>query len=102
MRIPQIPSKFTVFTATVTAMLTVTQVAQRVGRDPETVRGWIRSGKLEARRANGRMLISESALRDIENDLFPMADLPGEWAHGDHGLAAPNWVAALRRSRGIG
>jgi hypothetical protein len=28
-----------------------------------------------------------------------MAELPEEWKVGDDGLSAPNWVAALHRSR---
>jgi hypothetical protein len=28
-----------------------------------------------------------------------MAELPDEWKLGDHGSPAPNWVAALHRSR---
>jgi hypothetical protein len=30
---------------------------------------------------------------------FLMAELPDEWRVGDDGSSAPNWVAALRRSR---
>lgn len=48
---------------TTEALLTVEQVAQRAGGvKPETVRGWIRTGKLEARRAGHRFLIPAQAL----------------------------------------
>ena len=43
-------------------MLTVLEVAQRVGRDPETVRRWIRSGKLRATKVGLQHLIAEDDL----------------------------------------
>jgi excisionase family DNA binding protein len=44
-------------------MLTVEQVAQRVGGvSPETVRDWIRRGKLAGRRAGKRLLVAPQAL----------------------------------------
>lgn len=49
--------------APVDTLLTVDQVAERAGGvTPETVREWIRSGRLEARRAGHRFLISPQAL----------------------------------------
>lgn len=48
---------------TVEALLTVEQVAVRAGGvQPETVRGWIRNGRLQAKRAGHRFLISQQAL----------------------------------------
>lgn len=45
------------------ALLTVEQVAARAGGvAPDTVREWIRAGKLEARRAGHRFLIEPRAL----------------------------------------
>lgn len=45
------------------ALLTVEQVAERAGGvRPSTVREWIRSGRLEARRAGHRFLITPRAL----------------------------------------
>ncbi len=44
-------------------LLTVEQVAKRAGGvKPETVRDWIKSGRLEASRAGHRFLISAQAL----------------------------------------
>lgn len=80
-------------------MLTVAQAADRVGRDPETIRRWIRSGRLQARRVGQHHEIEDQDLRQIEDELFPMAELPEEWRIGDDGSPAPNWVAALHRSR---
>lgn len=45
------------------ALLTVEQVAERAGGvTPETVRGWVRTGRLAARRAGHRFLIEPRAL----------------------------------------
>lgn len=84
---------------TIRGMLTVAQAADRVGKDPETVRRWIRSGRLRAKRVGRRHAISDLDLRAVEDELFPMADLPDDWKIGDDGSPAPNWVAALHRSR---
>ena len=84
---------------TMRGMLTVAEAADRVGKDPETVRRWIRSGRLRAKRVGRRHAISARDLRTVEDELFPMAELPDEWKLGDDGSPAPNWVAALHRSR---
>jgi excisionase family DNA binding protein len=84
---------------TILFMLTVAEAADRVGKDAETVRRWIRSGRLHARRVGRRHAISDQDLRAVEDELFPMAELPDEWKVGDDGSPAPNWVAALHRSR---
>jgi excisionase family DNA binding protein len=80
-------------------ILTVAEAADRVGKDPETVRRWIRSGRLHARRVGRRHAIADHDLRTVEDELFPMAELPDEWKLGDDGSLAQNWVAALHRSR---
>jgi excisionase family DNA binding protein len=80
-------------------VLTVTEVAALVGRNPETVRRWIRSGRLTAQRVGQRQMISDKDVRAIEDELFPMAQLPDHWNVGDDGSRAQNWVAALHRSR---
>lgn len=84
---------------TIRYMMTVAQAAVRLGQDRETVRNWIRSGRLRAQRITGRYVVDLSALRAVEDELFPMAELPDEWKLGDDGSPAPNWVAALRCSR---
>lgn len=84
---------------TIVHVLTIAQAADRVGRNPETIRRWIRSGRLPARRVGQHHAIEDRDLRMIEDALFPMAELPDEWQVGDDGSPAPNWVAALHRSR---
>ncbi|MGH2855513.1 MAG: helix-turn-helix domain-containing protein, partial [Solirubrobacteraceae bacterium] len=46
-----------------TTMLTVPQVAKRTGRNPETIRRWIRQGKLRASKVGTQHVIEE---RDLE------------------------------------
>ncbi|MCA1680237.1 MAG: helix-turn-helix domain-containing protein [Actinobacteria bacterium] len=80
-------------------MLTVDEAAHRVGRSPDTVRRWIRSGRLTATRAGRRRLIDPADLDSIRDDLYPMLPLPPEWEHLEDGTPVPNWVAAVALSR---
>jgi excisionase family DNA binding protein len=80
-------------------VLTVAQAAERVGRTPETVRRWIRSGRLAATTENGRFLIEPSDLDRVSDDLYPMLDLPEEWKHFEDGTPVPNWAAAVALDR---
>jgi excisionase family DNA binding protein len=43
-------------------MLTVPQAAQRTGRNPETIRRWIRAGKLRAHKVGTQHVIDEQDL----------------------------------------
>jgi excisionase family DNA binding protein len=57
--------------------MTVPEAARRVGRDPETVRRWIRSGKLRSQNIGTQHLIDERDLQafDKGNDSLPMPDM---------------------------
>jgi excisionase family DNA binding protein len=46
-------------------MLTVPQAARRAGKDPETIRRWIRAGRLPSERVGTQHLIDESDLDAI-------------------------------------
>ena len=75
--------------------------SERVGRNPETVRRWVRQGRVASQLVDGRRVIDDRDVRRLEDELHPMAQLPDEWRTGDDGTPAPNWVAALHRSRTI-
>lgn len=79
-------------------MITVAEAAARVGRDPETVRRWIRSGRLRATKVGTHHLIDEA-------DLVAMAEahaslpLPEAWRRTWTGEPMPDWVRSIHRSR---
>lgn len=79
-------------------MMTVPEAANRVGRDPETVRRWIRSGKLRSQKVGTQHLIDERDLEDfLEDD--EMLPLPPQWRVMSNGKPQINWVRIIRRSR---
>ena len=80
-------------------MLTVPEAAKRAGRDPETIRRWIRLGRLRARKVGTQHVIEED---DLEATLAvggEMLPLPKSWRVTASGAPMPNVVAAIRRSR---
>lgn len=79
-------------------MLTVPEAARRVGRDPETVRRWIRSGKLRSRKVGTQHFVDEFDIAALseESDSLP---LPDEWKVMSNGRPQPDWVMIVRRSR---
>ena len=77
-------------------MLTVLQVAERLGRDPETVRRWIRAGKLRARKVGLQHMVDES---DLPSDDDTGSPLPDAWRLTVTGQPLPDVVAAVRRAR---
>jgi excisionase family DNA binding protein len=78
-------------------MLTVPQAARRAGRDPETIRRWIRSGRLRAQKVGTQHVIqSEDLDALIGDDTLPV---PDGWTRTFAGDPMPDTVAAIRRSR---
>lgn len=78
-------------------MITVSQAARRARRDPETLRRWIRGGRLRARKIGTQHFIEERDLDAVLGD--EMLPLPRRWARMSNGELQPNWVAELRRAR---
>lgn len=79
-------------------MLTVPEAARRIGRNPETVRRWIREGKLRATKVGTQHVIDEADLQATVDDA-PTLPLPPEWGRTITGEPMPNVVAMIRRSR---
>ncbi len=83
-----------------TAMLTVPQVAKRTGRNPETVRRWIREGKLRASKVGTQHVIEERDLEAMQVGPYPdMLPLPKGWEKTFWGEPMPNVAAWIRESR---
>jgi excisionase family DNA binding protein len=80
-------------------MITVREAARRAGRNPETIRRWIREGKLRAGKVGTRHTIEEADLEAILGEDHELLPLPPEWARMSDGRPMPNVVAAVRRSR---
>ncbi|MGH8935640.1 MAG: glycosyltransferase, partial [Acidimicrobiia bacterium] len=66
-------------------MLTVQEAAEMTGRHPETIRRWIRAGKLPARKVGLRFVVEQA---DLPVDLPP--DLPAAWQ--TTATACPTWL----------
>jgi excisionase family DNA binding protein len=78
-------------------MLTVPEAARRVGRDPETVRRWIRSGKLRSQRVGTQHLVDPDDLDAFVGD--DEVRLPKGWQRTWTGEPQPDWADIVRRSR---
>jgi excisionase family DNA binding protein len=78
-------------------MLTVPEAARRTKRDPETVRRWIRSGRLRATKIGTQHLIDEDDLARLTSDAG--LPLPPSWQRTRTGEPMPDVLAAIRSSR---
>ena len=78
-------------------MLTVPEAARRTRRDPETIRRWIRSGRLRSRRVGTQHVIDESDLLVLMP--VPRRSLPATWRKTATGERMPDVVRAVQRSR---
>ena len=78
-------------------MITVPEAAKRAGKDPETIRRWIRTGRLKARKIGTQHVIEESDLQPLlDEDSVP---LPAPWGKTITGEPMPDVVRAVRLSR---
>ncbi len=78
-------------------MLTVPQAAKRLAKDPETIRRWIRSGRLPARKIGTQHIIEEEDLERLQGaEVLP---LPESWTRTWTGESMPNWVSIVRQDR---
>jgi excisionase family DNA binding protein len=79
-------------------MLTVPEAARRTGRNPETIRRWIRSGRLRSRKVGTQHVIDEADLADLTGPAGSLP-LPEEWRTASTGEPMPDWVALVREVR---
>ena len=78
-------------------VMTIAEAARVVGRDPETIRRWVRSGKLKSQKVGTQHVIEE---RDLDEFLAPATlPMPERWRTFASGRQQPDWVAAIARSR---
>ena len=80
-----------------TTLFTVPEAARRARRNPETIRRWIRSGRLPAQRVGTQHLIDEADLAALTAG--STVPLPPAWRRSSSGEMLPDVVAALRDSR---
>ncbi|MBA3621109.1 MAG: helix-turn-helix domain-containing protein [Actinomycetota bacterium] len=78
-------------------MLTVPQAAKRVGKNPETVRRWIRSGRLRSQLVGTQHLVREEDVDAFGDD--PTMQLPASWLRTDAGEPMPEWERLVRDGR---
>jgi excisionase family DNA binding protein len=81
--------------------LTVRQAANLVHRDPETIRRWVRGGRLSHRRVGTTILVHRGDLLELvaSFDDVEMLPLPWAWQKTHSGAPMPNLAAAVQRSR---
>ncbi|TMC68695.1 MAG: helix-turn-helix domain-containing protein [Chloroflexi bacterium] len=79
-------------------MLTVPEAARRTGRNPETIRRWIRSGRLRARKVGTQHVIEDADLDAVSREAA-MLPLPRGMRKTFWGAPMPNVVEWIHRSR---
>jgi len=75
-------------------MLTVPEAARRAGRNPETIRRWIRAGRLRSEKVGTQHVVDEADLDALLDDRYEMLPLPPEWDVEPR----VNWVRLIRQS----
>lgn len=80
-------------------LLTVREAARRAGRNPQTIRRWIREGRLRARKIGSQHVLEEADLAEALASFEQTVELPPEWRKTFWGGPLPDVVAAVRRAR---
>jgi excisionase family DNA binding protein len=78
-------------------MITVPEAARRARKDPETIRRWIRTGRLRARKIGTQHVIEEEDLEPFLAD--DEVGIPDRWRFMPDGRRTPNVVSAIRLAR---
>lgn len=77
--------------------LTVPEAARRTGKNPETIRRWIRSGRLRSRKVGTQHIIDEADLDEAtSSESLP---LPKGWERTWTGEPMPDVVKLVRELR---
>jgi excisionase family DNA binding protein len=79
-------------------VLTVPEAAKRTGRNPETIRRWIRAGRLRAHKVGTQHVIEESDLAQAASTPAALT-VPKLLRTFESGRPQPDWAEALHRSR---
>jgi putative resolvase len=80
-------------------MLTVPEAARRIGRNPETIRRWIREGKLPARKVGTQHVLEEADLAAVLRGSSSTRPLPAHWQEAFWGGPMPDWASIVRQHR---
>lgn len=80
-------------------MLTVPEAAKRARRNPETIRRWIREGKLRATKVGTQHVLEERDLADYLGESSDARPLPPEWGTTFWGGPMPDFADIIRRER---
>jgi excisionase family DNA binding protein len=80
-------------------MLTVPEAAIKVGRNPETVRRWIRDGRLRATKIGTQHFIDENDLEIFLRAQYEETPMPAAWRYTAGGAPVPNVVRWIHLSR---
>ncbi|MDQ3973339.1 MAG: helix-turn-helix domain-containing protein [Actinomycetota bacterium] len=80
-------------------MLTVPEAARRVGRNPETIRRWIRTGRLHSTRVGTQHLIDQADLDAVVGDEHEELPSPPYLQRTTDGTPIPNVVRWVHLSR---
>jgi excisionase family DNA binding protein len=78
-------------------VLTIREAARRTKRDPETVKRWIRSGRLRFSKVGKQQMIDESDLAQLAQAIT--LPLPAAWRRTATGEPMPDVLAAIGASR---
>jgi excisionase family DNA binding protein len=79
-------------------LISVPEAARRTGRNAETIRRWIRAGRLQAERIGTQHMIDETMLAEFVDEPEP-APVPGAWKTFPDGEGQPDWARIVRRTR---
>jgi len=81
------------------APLTVPEAAKRAGRNPETVRRWIREGKLRSTKVGTQHLVDQQDLDVMTDEQDLTLPILAVWQQTSWGGPMPDVVQAVRRTR---